>query len=151
MASDQEELIIYRRAMRIPYRWAAGLTATRFYREIADSKKIFGTRCPKCARVLVPARKNCSRCFQDTEEWVEVGPAGVVTSFTVVHYEIAEIGAPPPYLFALIKLDGADTAFMHRLGGVEAGSVKTGMRVTAVFKEQPGGTILDIDHFKPLS
>jgi uncharacterized protein len=148
--ATEEELVIYRGSMRIPYRWAAGLTATRFYREIAESKKIFGTRCAKCSRVLVPARKSCSRCFADTEEWVEVGPAGTIETFTVVRYEVpSQSRLPQPAVMALIRLDGADTAFIHRIGEVDAERVKTGMRVTAVFASQPAGQILDIEYFKP--
>ena len=139
----EEELIVYRRSMRIPYRWAAGMTATRFYREIAQGRKIFGTRCPSCKRVLMPARKSCSSCFRDTDEWVEVGPAATVETFTIVRQQ-------SPTIYAMIKLDGADTAFIHRLGEVEPNLVKAGMRVTAVFADQPTGQILDIQFFKPL-
>ncbi|MEW6731247.1 MAG: Zn-ribbon domain-containing OB-fold protein [Acidobacteriota bacterium] len=148
--SSEEELIIYRRSMRIPYRWAAGMTATRFYREIAESKKIYGTRCSNCARVLMPARKSCSRCFRDIDEWVEVGPNGTVQSFTVIHYQEPIHPLPVPLVYALIQLDCADTAFVHIIRGIEASAVRTGMRVTAVFAEQPTGQITDIQYFKPL-
>jgi uncharacterized OB-fold protein len=145
-----EELIIYRRSMRIPYRWAAGLTAARFYREIAQEKKIFGTRCPSCRRVLIPARQNCSRCFAQIDEWVEVARTGTVESFTITHYQVPHLNVAPPIIYALIKLDGADTSFIHRLSGVEHAQVKMGMRVEAVFAAQPSGNILDIDYFKPV-
>lgn len=145
---SEEEIVVYRSSMRIPYRWAAGMTATRFYRELAESRKIYGTRCPACARVLAPARKSCSRCFRDTEEWVEVGPLGTVETFTVVRYQTAT-GKEPPTILALIKLDGADTAFIHRLEEISPSEVKTGMRVSAVFADQPSGNINDIQYFKP--
>lgn len=149
--STEEELVVYRGSMRIPYRWAAGMTATRFYRELAEGQKIFGTRCDKCQRVLFPARQSCSQCFQNTSEWIEVGPAGTVQTFTVARYAVPLLGAEPPVIYALIKLDGADTAFIHRLDEVEAASVKTGMRVTAQFAPEAKGHILDIAYFKPLA
>jgi uncharacterized protein len=149
MASE-EELIVYRSSMRMPYRWAAGMTATRFYREIAQNRKIYGTRCPSCSRVLVPARKMCSRCFRDTDEWVEVGPGGTVETFTVVRYSTPSIQpATPPIIYAMVRLDGADTAFIHLLSEIDPDAVKTGMRVRAVFKPEPSGQILDIQYFKP--
>src|SRR5689334_20219624 len=104
MASD-EELVVYRSSMRIPYRWAAGMTATRFYRELAQEKTLYGTKCSACARVLFPARKSCSLCFQETDEWVPVGPAGTVQSYTVARYQVAHLPAPPPIVYALVKLD----------------------------------------------
>ncbi len=147
-----EEVIIQHTALRIPYSWAAGAHATRFYREIAEHRRIMGTRCPRCGRVLVPARKSCSRCFQDTTEWVEVGPIGVVTSFTIVHYSEPQIQPmKPPFAIALIRLDGADTALLHLLGEVELSKIRTGMRVEPVFADEPKGHILDIRYFKPVS
>ena len=147
-----EELIVQQTALSIPYAWAAGDHATRFYREIAENRKIFGARCPECRRVLAPARKACSRCFADTTEWVEVGPGGVVKSFTVVHYAEPLIQPwSPPFAFGLIQLDGADTAFIHLIAGVELQHLKTKMRVEAVFAEEPKGNILDINYFKPSS
>jgi hypothetical protein len=144
------DVIVHETALSIPYAWAAGRHATRFYQEIAERRKLFGTRCPQCQRVLFPARKACSRCFANTTEWVEVGPAGTVTSFTVVHYAEPRVQPlSPPFAYALIQLDGADTAFIHLLSDVDVKDVKTGMRVEAVFAEQPQGNILDVKFFKP--
>lgn len=147
-----EEIIVHQTALSIPYSWAAGRHATRFYREIAERRKLFGTRCPRCQRVLFPARKACSRCFTETTDWVEVGPAGTVTSFTIVHYAEPQIQPlPPPLVYGLIQLDGADTAFVHLIHEVDVAQVKTGMRVEAVFAESPQGNILDIKFFKPIT
>jgi hypothetical protein len=147
-----EDVIVHETALSIPYAWAAGRHATRFYQEIAERRKLFGTRCPHCQRVVFPARKACSRCFADTTDWVEVGPAGTVTSFTVVHYAEPRVQPlSPPFAYALIQLDGADTAFIHLLSDVDVNDVKTGMRVEAVFADQPQGNILDVKFFKPVT
>ncbi len=49
---------------------------------------------------------------------------------------------------ALIRLDGADTAFVHFVGETDAPRI--GSRVVAVFAETRSGSILDIAYFKPL-
>jgi len=49
-----------------------------------------------------------------------------------------------PYVLALIKLDGADAAMAHVLGGVAPEDVRVGMKVKAVFAKEPTNTILDI-------
>ncbi|MBI3949459.1 MAG: Zn-ribbon domain-containing OB-fold protein [Acidobacteria bacterium] len=145
-----DEAVVHHGALSIPYAWAAGRHATRFYQEIAENQKIYGTRCPECRRVLIPARKSCSRCFAETTEWVEVGPRGVVKSFTVVHYAEPSIQPlPPPFAYGLIQLDGADTAFIHLLGEVDLSRIQTGMRVEAVFADEAKGNILDIKYFRP--
>lgn len=134
----------------LEFSYAAGETASRFLTALRDEKKIYGTRCPACRRVLVPARSFCPRCFADTTEWIEVGPAGTVSAF-----------APLPPLpegerlgmragLALIRLDGADTNFLHLLANAPLDSLAAGMRVEAVFAERRSGSILDIACFQPV-
>ena len=41
-----------------------------------------------------------------------------------------------PVIWALIKLDGADTALLHYLDEVKPEDVKIGMRVKAVFADE---------------
>ncbi|MEM2031014.1 MAG: zinc ribbon domain-containing protein, partial [Archaeoglobaceae archaeon] len=69
---------------RIPFRHYAGVHATKFF-EGLKNKKIFGVRCPKCKRVLVPPRAFCERCFVETDEWVEVKDEGVVETLSVTY------------------------------------------------------------------
>jgi uncharacterized protein len=144
---SREELIVYESSMRIPYRWAAGTIAARFYRELAQ-QQLWGTRCPRSQKVLFPPRKNCNCCLQETTDWVTVGPQATVTSFTVARYNVALLNEPTTY--ALLRLDGADTAFIHRLKEVDPTQLHIGMRVTAVFAVEPQGNILDIDYFRPV-
>ena len=53
--------------IRLPYELAYGATWTRFFDGLKN-KTIFGTKCTKCERVLVPARSFCPRCFVDAEQ-----------------------------------------------------------------------------------
>lgn len=131
--------------VNLSFNYAAGEAASRFLIALRDEKKIWGTRCPSCQRVLVPARSFCPRCFVDTSDWIEVGPAGTLTAFASTSAPSSSV--PHPSSFALIRLDGADTALAHFIGGVDAPRI--GMRVAAVFAESRSGHILDIAYFKP--
>ena len=57
-----------------------------------------------------------------------------------------------PLTYGIVKLDGADTGFVHMLGEVAPERLKVGMKVKAVFKvkEERQASILDIKYFKPL-
>lgn len=55
-------------------------------------------------------------------------------------------GAP---LIALIRLEGADSLFVHCLGDHTQAHLKEGQPVAAVWREQRKGSILDIIYFKP--
>ncbi len=125
--------------VNLQFSYAAGEAASRFLVALRDQKKIYGTRCPECRRVLVPARSFCPRCFVATREWIEVGPAGTLIA----------VAPAQPLPIVLIQLDGADTALAHRIGETSAPCV--GLRVTAVFAETRAGSILDIAYFKPLA
>ncbi|MFQ5401110.1 MAG: Zn-ribbon domain-containing OB-fold protein [Anaerolineae bacterium] len=121
--------------VNLEFRYAAGETASRFLAALRDERKIYGTRCPQCQRVLVPARGFCPRCGVDTAVWLQVGPTGTL------------VAAAPP--FGLIRLDGADTNLVHRLDGAPLDAWQVGMRVEAVFATGRTGSINDIAHFCP--
>ena len=52
---------------------------------------------------------------------------------------------------AMIKLDGADTPIAHILDCGDSGSAEIGMRVRAVFADEPKDNILAIDHFEAIT
>ncbi|HOI75678.1 MAG TPA: Zn-ribbon domain-containing OB-fold protein [Syntrophales bacterium] len=131
----------------VPYTWWAGETAGRFLKTLRDERKILGTRCGSCGRVYVPARKSCSRCFVDMDEWVELGNEGVIEAFTVVRYGHPVQPVEAPFAYALIKLDGSDVGFLH-LVKKDLDKIGVGKRVKAVFKEDRTAHILDIDSFE---
>jgi uncharacterized OB-fold protein len=84
-------------------------------------------------------------------EWVELGSRGTLTNFTVVHYSVPLIQPQePPFALGIIRLDGADSGFMHLLGEVAPRDIKVGIRVQAVFREKREGNLLDIKYFRPI-
>ena len=81
---------------------------------------------------------------------MELSGKGTVDTFTVVRKGNAIQPMKAPFVYALIRLDGADTGFLHLLGEVDPESVKEGMRVEAVFAEERIGSPLDIAYFRPI-
>ena len=133
----------------VPYTWWAGETAGRFLTALRDEQTIYGTRCDGCNRVFVPPRKTCPTCFSPNEAWTPVSTVGTVVAFTVARRQLAAIPEKVPVIFALIRLDGADTALLHTVAGTEPERIAIGMRVRACFSEQAGATINAIAHFEP--
>lgn len=143
------ENLYYEGRIKVPYKWYAGETGSRFLIALRDKQEIWGTKCGKCGKVYVPPVKNCWECFAPTDEWVQLGESGSVESFTVAHYADEMFGMKAPVIYALVKLDGADGSLLHVLGDVNPSEVKVGMRVKAVFAGERTGNILDIEHFAP--
>lgn len=123
-------------SLRIPFKYAAGRSGSRFLAALRDGKRILGSRCGACARVAVPLRAFCPACGGDELAEVGVGPGGTIIAWT----ETADAGS-----YALVRLDGADTALLHRL---LAAPGRIGQRVTVRFAASRRASILDIDGFE---
>ena len=126
----------------IDYEYAAGDINSRFLTELRDNGRILGRQCPECERVLAPPRGFCEQCFVDTTEWVEIGPGGQIETFSIVPNDLGS-GPDAPYAIAYVQLDGASTAMVNFVDGVDlsdvdeaAKTLSIGTRVEAVFKPE---------------
>jgi uncharacterized protein len=135
----------------VPYSWTVGTTLSRFYCELRDNGKIWANRCPECGNVFVPPKVKCINCYQDLNDWLELPGTGTVETFTVVRYQEPTLHPrPAPFVYGIIKMDGADTGLLHFIDEIEPEKVKVGMRVEAVLEDERDGNILDIKYFRPV-
>jgi uncharacterized OB-fold protein len=131
------------------YTYYAGESASRFFHELKENQRIMGTRCTKCARLLVPARAYCDACMERTAEWVEVGREGTLETFTII--TAAFPGLPkPPIVMAYVTLDGADTSLINLVHGMDLSDIEAAAeklnklpRVRVEFIPEPQGRITD--------
>lgn len=135
------------------YQYFAGDTASRFFHALQDEGRIYGTHCPKCDHVLVPARSYCDACYVATDRWVEVGPEGVLEIFSIVGTQFPGL-PPPPFVMGYVTLDGAGTAMLNRVTGIDlsdmdaaAASLMKRPRVRVRFADVREGRITDF-HFE---
>jgi len=83
-------------------------------------------------RVLVPPTEYDPVTAEELTEIVEVGDAGVVTTWAWVTEPLKDQPLQQPFAWALIQLDGADTGFLHAVDtGGDPTKLATGMRVKA--------------------
>jgi uncharacterized protein len=133
----------------LTYRHTADAATALFFRTLRDEARFVGTRCRSCDRVLVPPRQVCDRDFREVDEIVDVGSFGVIELFTIVYHKIQ--GLPePPYAIAYVRLDGADTALVNFVRGVDlsrpdvaAAQLAIGTRVEACFAEERSGRMTE--------
>ena len=150
MDTQYADSFVVKGKLALPYQYFAGRTGSRFITTIRDQKKIMGLKCGSCGQVFVPPRATCERCFVDiSDNWVDVKNTGTVTGFTVIRYKEPHQPFDPPYIQALIQLDGADTPLVHIVKGIAASQMHKGLRVKAVFAKKTTATIMDINHFRP--
>ncbi len=148
---SEVEVMVHEGKICVPYTWTVGSILSRFYCELRDNGKIWANRCPKCGKVFVPPKIKCTDCFMDMNDWVELPGTGTVETYTVVRYEEPTLHPrKAPFVYGVIKMDGADTGIVHFIGEVEPEKVKVGLRVEAVLEDEREGNILDIKHFRPI-
>jgi len=140
----------------LPYKFAVGPTFNRFYEGLKE-EKILGNKCPQCGEILVPARTFCPKCFVDMGEWMEVSQEGEVVTWALANSQVFGMPLEPPFMVALIRLDGTSCNFLHLIGGFDLGDpdmvknrVKSKGKVKAVWRDEKEGHLLDIKYFEPL-
>jgi uncharacterized protein len=133
--------------IRFPYIRSLGPVFGAFLTGLAD-KQILGIRSGD--RVICPPLEwDPDTAAQLDGDLVAVGPAGTVTSWTWVEQPSVQHPLDRPFGFALIRLDGADTAILHAVDAGSLGAMSTGMRVAPRWKAQRIGHITDLECFVP--
>ncbi len=143
-----DELLSAPHVLEYDYRRSLGAVLSRFFTGLRD-RQILGVKTTS-GRVLVPPAEYDPETGDATsDDWVEVGPGGVVESWAWVHEPLARHLLDHPFAFALIRLDGADTALTHAVDAGSEATMQTGMRVTARWSDETTGAIADIAAFVP--
>lgn len=128
--------------MEFAYKRTLGTVLSDFFTGLRD-RKVLGIRTMD-GRVMVPPAEYDPETGDDLSEMVEVADTGVVTTWSWVPKPRPVHPMQVPFAWALIQLDGADTAMLHVVAADTADSMRTGMRVRARWAEEPVGYITDI-------
>jgi uncharacterized OB-fold protein len=111
-------------------------------------RRILGARGAD-GRVHAPPFEYDPVTFRPPAELVAVGPAGTVVSWSWLPEPLEGQPLDRPFAWALIRLDGADTAMLHAVDSGSAAAMRTGMRVAARWAADRVGSIRDIACFEP--
>jgi uncharacterized OB-fold protein len=125
------------------YTRSVGPTLGAFFTALRE-RRIVGIR-GSDGRVLVPPAEYDPVSCERLTEIVPVASVGTVLSWSWQSEPLEGQPLDRPFAWALIKLDGADTALLHAVDG----AVKTGDRVHAHWVDDPKGAITDIAYFSP--
>ena len=101
-------------------------------------------------RVIVPPQEYDPVTSAELTEIVEVASEGEVLTWSWVPEPIDGNPLDHPFAWVLVRLDGADTGFLHALDVADPGQVRTGMRVRLRFRDERVGDIRDIACFEPV-
>ena len=135
VAGDVEEMVYHQR-IKLPYRYTAGEANQAFLIGLSEGR-LLGAECAGCGDVVVPLRPFCPGCSAPLADVKELSQEGTVLSHTT---------RAAGTVFGIIRIDGADTSFPHRL---LADTPQIGMRVRVQWAEEREAEITAIEGFVP--
>lgn len=100
-------------------------------------------------RVICPPTEYDPVTAEELSELVALPDTGTVETFNWVHQPRPKHLLKKPFAFALIKIDGADTALLHMVDAGAEAKMKRGMKVKARWAAERRGFITDIECFEP--
>ncbi len=135
----------------VRYNYSIGKVAGLFFAGLKE-RRILATRCSQSGLSYLPPRAYCERSFKPCDSWVEVAHEGVIEAATIVTAAFENL-PPPPYCIAYARLDGASTAMVNFLKGLDlsdpraaADKVVPGARIRVEFIDNPQGRITDFHY-----
>ena len=144
---DSAKALTSPHVLEYPYTRSVGPVIGRFFGGLLE-RKIEGVR-TAAGKVLVPPTEYDPETSEPLSEFVEVGQSGVVTAWAWVASPREKHPLDKPFAWALVRLDGADTALLHVVDAGDEASMATGMRVSVRWREERTGEIQDIECFVP--
>jgi uncharacterized protein len=127
--------------MKVTYKYSYGQQSP-FFRALRDYGKLLGAKCDSCNFTYCPPRKNCSKCYGDTN-WVELPGTGKIESFTTIYRGTSQIKKGQPVICAYIRLDGTDFVTLSNVEMTDVEKAMVGMKVKVVFKKEKIGRVSD--------
>ncbi len=129
------------------YTRSVGPLLSQFFTALRQ-RRIVGVR-GSDGRVHVPPAEYDPVTYEQLTEIVPVAPVGTVVSWTWQAEPLEGQPLDRPFAWALIKLDGADTALLHAVDAGSPDAISTGDRVHVHWVDEPAGAITDIACFLP--
>jgi uncharacterized OB-fold protein len=129
------------------YTRSLGRTLGTFMTGLAE-RRVVGARCSD-GRVYVPPVEYDPLTHEQVSEFVDVSDEGDVLTWSWAAQPMEGQPLDHPFAWALVRLDGADTAMLHAVDVDSPAAMSTGMRVRARWNEQRSGHIRDIACFEP--
>ena len=128
------------------YTRSLGPTLAAFFDGLKQHKLV-GAR-TQTGKVIVPPTPHDPETGEDVVELVELPDTGVVTTWAWVTKPRHNHPLDRPFAWALIRIDGADTAMLHVVDADES-KMSTGMKVKARWTPEAIGSIKDLAWFEP--
>lgn len=134
--------------LQFDYTRSLGPTLSAFMTGLAE-RRVVGTRASD-GKVYVPPLEYDPVTHAQLTDFVDVADEGEVLSWSWAPEPLEGQPLTRPFAWALVKLDGADTAMLHAVDAGAPDAMRTGLRVRARWAGDRSGTVRDIECFVPV-
>ncbi len=100
-------------------------------------------------KVICPPTEYDPHTAEELTELVDLPSTGTVTTWSWISQPHPKHVLTKPFAWALIKIDGADTAMLHKVDAGSEANMKTGMKVKVRWAADRRGFMTDIECFEP--
>ncbi len=141
MTAKIEPALTASHTLEYTYKRSLGPILSRFFTALRD-RQFLGIR-RSDGSVMMPPKEYDPETSASLDELVEVSDEGVVTSWSWVSKPREQQPLDHPFAYALVKLDGTSTPFLHVVDAGSETAMSTGMRVKARWADETVGVITD--------
>ncbi|RLG49748.1 MAG: hypothetical protein DRN96_09090 [Thermoproteota archaeon] len=99
----------------------------KFWQGLKEGK-VLATRCRKCGKMFFPPVADCSECYSQDMEWVELSGEGELETFTHILVRPASFQDEEPYTVAIARMKEG-VRVLAWIKDVEPTDLKVGMKV----------------------
>jgi uncharacterized OB-fold protein len=116
--------------------------------QAAKERRLTACKCAQCGHFRMPPTPYCPECQSSEKVWPKLPGTGEVFSFAICTRNPKD-GSEFVYVPVVVALDGTGGAHLNaNLGGIDAGDVRIGMKVTVDWTPIRDDWVLP--NFKPL-
>ncbi|MFI9062204.1 Zn-ribbon domain-containing OB-fold protein [Streptomyces sp. NPDC053429] len=133
--------------VEFPFTRSLGPVQSAFLTGLRE-RVVLGVR-TTAGQVMVPPVEYDPVTAEEIRELVQVATTGTVTTWAWNDHPRPNQPLDRPFAWALVRLDGSDTALLHALDAPGPDAVRTGMRVRVRWAAERTGAITDIACFEP--
>ena len=145
--ADDPKVLTAPFSLEFTYTRSVGPVLGAFF-DALGQRRILGVRA-KDGRVIVPPQEYDPVTGDELDELVALADTGTVVTWSWTNDPRPGQPVGRPFAWALVQLDGADTAMLHAVDAGDESKMATGMRVQARWRDNPTGDIYDIESFLP--
>jgi uncharacterized OB-fold protein len=132
------------------YTRSVGAALSRYFTGLRAGR-IVGVRTAD-GRVMVPPTEYDPATGAELDDFVEVGPSGIVDAWTWVAEPVeGKHHLSTPFAFALVRPDGADVPMVHVVDVASPDEMAVGMRVMPRWKADRVGYVTDLEAWVPMA